>query len=91
MPHSKPCSTSRASSLNRFSDAMRPLNTSTLSRTRRTSAVRLIFPCVTWQPAIVPMREILKTLRTSTVPICSSFSSGLSMPSIAERISSTAS
>jgi len=63
----------------------------TLSRSSRPRALRRMTPLITRQPAIVPTREILKTLRTSTVPICSSLISGFSMPSMAERMSSTAS
>ena len=58
------------------------------SRTSRTFALRVILPCTTWQPAIVPMREARKVWRTSAMPSDSSTSSGSSMPSIAARSSS---
>ena len=35
------------------------------SRTRRTFDPRVSFPSVTWQPAIVPMRDARKVWRTS--------------------------
>src|SRR3982074_2040469 len=60
MPHSKPCWTSRTSSLWRFSVFSVPSWITTLSRSRRTLAPRLTMPSVTMQPATLPtlvMRE----------------------------------
>src|SRR6266581_7286110 len=68
MPHSYPAFTSLASSLKRFSDDTFPVYTTTLSRSRRTSALRVILPSDTWQPATVPTLGTLKTWRTSARP-----------------------
>src|SRR5712691_11248985 len=91
MPHSKPSRTSRTSSLKRLSEASVPSYTSTPSRITRTFAVLGITPERTKQPAMVPTLAILKICRTSASPRITSFFSGASRPSIADRTSSTAS
>ena len=90
-PHSKPSLTSRASSLKRLSDSSSPVKTTTLLRSKRTRALRRMMPEVTIQPAMEPILLTLKTWRISALPITSSFLSGVSMPDIAARSSSTAS
>src|SRR3989449_10573866 len=68
IPHSYPAFTSLASSLKRLRDDTFPVYTTTLSRNRRTSALRRILPSDTWQPATVPTFGTLKTWRTSALP-----------------------
>ena len=50
MPHSKPCFTSLASFLKRFSPSILPVWTTTLSRSRRTWLSRVMEPSFTMQP-----------------------------------------
>src|SRR5579862_1914876 len=91
MPHSKPSTTSRASSLKRLSCATVVSWISAPSRKMRTFAPRRTRPLVTMQPAIVPSRETRKSARTSTSPITASVETGESMPTSAcsmSRVSS---
>src|SRR5688500_1606123 len=90
-PHSNPAFTSRTSSLKRLSESSSPVCTTTPARMRRTAAPRRTTPSATMHPATVPTLEILKTLRTSTMPSTVSLRSGASMPPIAAFTSSTAS
>ena len=87
MPHSKPSTTSRASSLKRLSCAIVVSWMRVPSRKMRTFALRRTTPLVTMQPAIVPRRETWKSARTSTSPITASVSTGESMPTSACSIS----
>jgi hypothetical protein len=77
--------------LNRRSDdTVKSSRTTTLSRSNRALALRLISPEVTMHPAMVPTREDRKTSRTSARPSATSSYSGLSMPFSACSISSIA-
>ena len=60
IPHSKPLTTSRTSSLNRFKLSIFPSKITTLSRSTRASLFRVIFPSVTYEPATVPTLGTLK-------------------------------
>src|SRR6266700_802787 len=80
MPHSRPCSTSRTSSLKRLRE-LRTFSPSRVSpRLMRARAVRTIFLSTTMQPKIVPTLEIGKSCLTWARPCTVSRISGARRP-----------
>jgi len=91
IPHSNPLSTSLTSSLKRLSEAILLVRMGFWSRSRRTIEVRVIFPSVTDDPAMVPSFGTLKVCSTFAWPTTFSLTMASSRPSIASFTSSSAS